>query len=208
MSVCILLVPATRKHTADLSERKMTTYGGQGIVKPGVDPVHHAIVYAGKMAPDPSPEECKRGKMRTSIRVLLDRKGDRLYPLERIDFGRIYTFEHNVRAKAIGWIHPKSHRQFDIERAAVYESIHSVSQINASTGGKDATPPGEEDSRNTETSDAEDSIRERGLHHDWSDYGGRVSTDVHQGTHRKPSILAQNKGTQRMHLQQGREEKK
>jgi hypothetical protein len=81
------------------------TYGGQGCGKNGVLKWQHAIIYTGRREPAPQDsEKPSEGEysMMTSIRVRPATKQGKLDPLSRINFGKIYTVEHNVKAFDFG----------------------------------------------------------------------------------------------------------
>jgi hypothetical protein len=76
------------------------TYGRQGVAKPGVIKCHHAVVYTSRKEPAPQKNEApKRGEkgLLTSIRVKANSRQEKLDPLSRINFSKIYTVEHNVK---------------------------------------------------------------------------------------------------------------
>lgn len=100
----------------------IVTYQGKGVKKDAAKD-EHAIVYTTKAAPQPSAEERpKRGEkpMRTPIRVQPDERGDKLLDMCRIDYGRVYTVEHNIKAMAFGWIHDASRKDFHFDFLNVF----------------------------------------------------------------------------------------
>lgn len=58
--------------------------------------------------------------MRTAIRVQTDEKGDKLAEKSRIDYGRVYTVEHNIKAMAFGWVHEQSRKDFQFDFLNVF----------------------------------------------------------------------------------------
>lgn len=90
----------------------IVTYGRRGVTKPGVTKSEHGIIYTGRTAPDPMPEEAPaRGEqpMRPDpICVNTDNREDKLDQLSRIDYGKVYTIEHNVKVQAFGEVRSKS----------------------------------------------------------------------------------------------------
>ncbi|GAB7325640.1 hypothetical protein MBLNU13_g09620t1 [Cladosporium sp. NU13] len=75
------------------------TYSGRGDVKPGIDSREHCAVYAGGTPP------VNRGTslgLLPSIRVDPDDRRAILETASLINFGRVYTIEHNVKVKAFG----------------------------------------------------------------------------------------------------------
>jgi len=88
----------------------ISTYGNQATLKPGVDPNKHAIIY---YAHDPKPAPL-RGERLTKTAFEVDAPKDssskRLTPESRLNFGKIYTVEHNIKVENLGMI-AKKHMQ-------------------------------------------------------------------------------------------------
>jgi hypothetical protein len=87
------------------------TYGKQGCAKPGVLKWQHAIIYTGKDEPAAQPgEQPRQGEysMMQGIRVAPRSRQDKLDPLSRINFAKIYTVEHNVKVYDFGDVHEDS----------------------------------------------------------------------------------------------------
>lgn len=79
------------------------TYGGQGATKAGVRASDHAIVHdANESEPDAAPGELL-GKY--ALRIVLEVEGETLDPMSRIDFGKVYTVQHNIKVMNVGRIH-------------------------------------------------------------------------------------------------------
>ncbi|OQN96401.1 hypothetical protein B0A48_17653 [Cryoendolithus antarcticus] len=99
----------------------ITTYNGRGVSKPGVIKSDHAIVYTGRTCPHPRPEEYparREAPMRPeSICVDPDDKSTKLDSMSRLDFGKVDTIQHYVKAKSFGKVNERSLRpllhQFD-----------------------------------------------------------------------------------------------
>lgn len=75
------------------------TYTGQGIAKGSTVARHHAIIYSGKSEPEPSKMEknvLKKTRMLRAIRVRPRTRSEKLDPMSRINFGKIYTIEQYV----------------------------------------------------------------------------------------------------------------
>ncbi|KAI9809998.1 MAG: hypothetical protein M1827_006765 [Pycnora praestabilis] len=81
------------------------TYGKQGATKPGLTVEDHAIIYTGRKSPSPVLGEEAIDK--EPIKVTAD-QGMELEALSRINFGKIYTVEHNVKVKNVGTVHATS----------------------------------------------------------------------------------------------------
>ena len=82
------------------------------MAKSGVNKSEHAIIYTGKTAPSAQPSERPKpgvaGLLKTSIRVDPDDIGEKLDPMSRIDFGRVFNIEHNVKVRSLGKVHAAS----------------------------------------------------------------------------------------------------
>ncbi|KAG4429996.1 hypothetical protein IFR05_014521 [Cadophora sp. M221] len=80
------------------------TYGGQGALKSDVRSQDHAVVYSSREAePKPLPyENITTG----GFAVVLEEPGETIAPMSRIDFGKIYTVEHNLKILRVGRVHP------------------------------------------------------------------------------------------------------
>ncbi|KAI9874205.1 MAG: hypothetical protein M1830_010077, partial [Pleopsidium flavum] len=80
----------------------ITTYGGRATTKPGVDPKEHAIIYSGNEIP--SKLEGERGLNKDALRVQLVDMSQKLDPRSRVNFGRTFTIQHNVKVKEVGML--------------------------------------------------------------------------------------------------------
>ena len=85
---------------------QIMTYGRRGVAKAAVVKSEHAIVHSGKIPPtalaDEEPKRGELGMLPGAIRVDLDTHGDKLDPMSRVNFGRLYTIEHNLKVRSIG----------------------------------------------------------------------------------------------------------
>jgi len=78
------------------------TYGGQGTLKKGVHARHHAVIYTEK------PHVMSKEKLtKKPIRMDPYSKRDKLDQASRINYGKLYTVEHNVKVSFIGQIAKK-----------------------------------------------------------------------------------------------------
>jgi hypothetical protein len=84
----------------------IATYQGQGVAKSGVIKSQHAIAFIGKTEPNAksneAPKNTDSGPMLPGIRIIPNRKVDKVDPMARIDFARTYTVEHNVKVYDFG----------------------------------------------------------------------------------------------------------
>lgn len=90
----------------------ITSYGEQGVSKPGVKKSDHCIAYTGRVAPLPLHEEAPKpgesGMQPFPIRIDPDELGARLDEASRIDFSRPRTVDHYNLVKNFGKVHPDS----------------------------------------------------------------------------------------------------
>jgi hypothetical protein len=86
--------------------RPISTYGGQGTAKKGVDPSAHAIIYMSDTTPSRLPSET--GMTKKPLRVDPAGADQKLDAMSRVSFARIHTVEHNVKVMEVGRISPSS----------------------------------------------------------------------------------------------------
>ncbi|OQO07342.1 hypothetical protein B0A48_07039 [Cryoendolithus antarcticus] len=133
-----------RQATAHCICVRIISYSGQGVSKKGVNKSEHAIIYDGNGTPNPMPGEEPEGleqpMQAIAIRILSDRSDFRLAPASRLDFGRIYTVEYNVKAKATGTVHATSMQPLIKQFKTVFlqglldvESHINVAEFNGNT---------------------------------------------------------------------------
>ncbi|KAK4623991.1 hypothetical protein CLAFUW4_05682 [Fulvia fulva] len=121
----------------------IATYGSQGVGKPGVKKSEHAIIHTGRDAPSPQASEAPaRGAgespMRSMpIRVVPDDPRELLDPLSRIDFGKIHTVQHNIKARPMGMVHPSSMNALTSQ----FDSVWASSGRASSSRTAAAAPP-------------------------------------------------------------------
>ncbi len=82
------------------------TYGGQGTLKYGADPEDHAVVYTSK----PQYIEGEDRIIKKPVRIELKDPKEKLDPTSRLNYGKIYTVEHNVKVFFIGQV-ARNHEQ-------------------------------------------------------------------------------------------------
>jgi hypothetical protein len=93
----------------------IATYGGRGVLKSGLtiaEVAAHAIVYMKGNLPEPLPEELRRGLNLDPICIIPSSPDQKLHPASRINFGKLYSVEHNVKAMNIGTVDPGSMPRF------------------------------------------------------------------------------------------------
>ncbi|KAF2453988.1 hypothetical protein BDY21DRAFT_116516 [Lineolata rhizophorae] len=88
------------------------TYSRKGVAKPTVKKNDHAIIYTGKKCPVPTrdekPSQGEKGMRPYAIRVEPRDPSYSMDPLSRINFGKVYTLEHNVKVYDFGKVHKDS----------------------------------------------------------------------------------------------------
>ncbi len=82
--------------------RPITTYGGRGATKRGIRVGDHAIIYTGDEIPDILAGE--EGLTKDALQVIEGSPENLLDPLSRVNFGKVYTVEHNVKVKNVGLV--------------------------------------------------------------------------------------------------------
>ena len=84
----------------------ITTYGGRGVAKPGVDQSAHTIVYTGDTPPPKLAGETKMNKEPICIQPVSP--AEKLDPRSRINLGKVHPINHNVKVKDVGFVDPRS----------------------------------------------------------------------------------------------------
>ena len=79
----------------------LLTYQGKATRKHGVNPDDHAAVFAENSKPRFLPGENLR---KSPLKIIIEDPREKIDPLTRINFSKIYTVEHNVKALKIGRI--------------------------------------------------------------------------------------------------------
>lgn len=80
------------------------------MLKPGVHPEDHAVVYSSKKE-GPYLLEREEGLMSKSpIRIEVTSEAHKLDPLSRLNYAKLYTVEHNVKVFFIGQVARKYER--------------------------------------------------------------------------------------------------
>ena len=83
---------------------QISTYGGRATTKKGLNQSEHTIVYTGEQAPTRLPGETKL--VLHPVNVIPVNQEMRLDPLSRLNCGKTYPVEHNVKVKEIGMVNP------------------------------------------------------------------------------------------------------
>ncbi|KAF2104189.1 hypothetical protein NA57DRAFT_70406 [Rhizodiscina lignyota] len=99
------------------------TYEGKGVGKPSVVKSHHGIIHTSSKPPKPAPEEkVSAGEegMQPPIKVTPRSKGDKMDPMSRINYNKIYPVEHNVKVYDFGTVAKESKTQFVLNFKEVF----------------------------------------------------------------------------------------
>jgi hypothetical protein len=90
----------------------VATYGKQGVGKPGVVKSEHCVIYTGSQPPQISQQEIpsmEEGAMRTpALKLDPSDPTEKLDPMSRVDFGKVYTIAHAVMVKSLGSLGSRS----------------------------------------------------------------------------------------------------
>jgi hypothetical protein len=85
----------------------ISTYGGRGATKPGINAAQHAIIYSSGTPPERFVEE--HNILPNPIEVIKSRPEERpLDPYSRVNLGKCYTVEYNVQVRNLGLVAPAS----------------------------------------------------------------------------------------------------
>ncbi|KAF4626150.1 hypothetical protein G7Y89_g12011 [Cudoniella acicularis] len=83
----------------------VTTYGGRGYKKSGIELNEHSQIYSHKC-----PKEVQ-GMKKKPLKVILSKTGDSLEDTSLINYGRIYTVESNVKVLDVGVLDEESQKR-------------------------------------------------------------------------------------------------
>ncbi|PPJ54379.1 hypothetical protein CBER1_07754 [Cercospora berteroae] len=115
------------------------SYKGMGADVPKRRIQDHGIAYMGAQAPQPLESEVI---MPTPVRIIPDDPTERLPSTSRIDYGKIYTIETNVKCGAVGMVHEASLR-------ALQHQLNEVLRRGYPSGGLVGIPEEEEAGANS-----------------------------------------------------------
>lgn len=83
-------------------KRPISTNGGRGAAKRGLRQEEHTIIHTSESPPQRLPEEIYLNKR--SIRVMPVNPTEKLDPISRVNLGKSYPVEHNVKVCLVGQI--------------------------------------------------------------------------------------------------------
>jgi len=79
----------------------LNTHNRQGALKMGLRKQDYAAVFAEGSRPVLDPME---GIVRTSFPIIVENENETIDPMSRLNFGRVYTVEHNIKVAKVGRI--------------------------------------------------------------------------------------------------------
>jgi hypothetical protein len=79
----------------------LNTHNRQGALKTGLRKQDYAAVFAEGSQPVLDPME---GIVRTSLPIIVENENETIDPMSRLNFGRVYTVEHNIKVAKVGRI--------------------------------------------------------------------------------------------------------
>lgn len=83
-------------------DRPISTNGGKGAAKKGLRQEEHTIVYTSTEVPRKLPSETHLHKQ--PIKIDIVNPSEKLDPLSRLNLGKLYPVEHNVRVCEVGQV--------------------------------------------------------------------------------------------------------
>ncbi|KAL9115305.1 MAG: hypothetical protein Q9187_007317 [Circinaria calcarea] len=81
---------------------QISTHGGRGVARKGLNQEEHCIVYTSSKPPKKLEGETKMRKDPIHVRAISS--SEKLDPLSRVNFSKVYPVEHNIKIKEIGLI--------------------------------------------------------------------------------------------------------
>lgn len=84
------------------ANRQISTNGGKGAAKTGLKQGEHTIAYTTAVAPDLLSEEIHITK--DPIQIIPVSQTEKLDPKSRINLGKVYPVEHNVKVCEVGMV--------------------------------------------------------------------------------------------------------
>lgn len=88
----------------------ISTYGGRGVAKRSVDPDTHAVLYLRGTQPAQGSDEPRMIKQ--PLEVVVESRDETMNPMSRLNFGKIYTVDHDVKVLPVGRVTSRSMMRF------------------------------------------------------------------------------------------------
>jgi len=80
----------------------ISTYGDQGVLKPGCNASEHTIVYLNGTQPTYLRGEWEKGMHKEPIQIEPAEPGEQMRPASRVRLGKVHSIEWNVKVREIG----------------------------------------------------------------------------------------------------------
>ncbi|KAM5432206.1 hypothetical protein McanCB21832_005218 [Microsporum canis] len=93
-----------------LSSRAINTYGERGLLKRGIDLNTHAAVYM--RGSEPAPNDPTRVPGLPPIMINPYSPREQLHSKSYLNFGKVFTVDHNIKVKPVGHVSEESMRTF------------------------------------------------------------------------------------------------
>jgi len=110
----------------------INSYGGYGVAKPGIKKSDHGILSSGKHIALPLPSEKPRrheASMRPkAVLIDIDDPTNKLHPISRINYSKVYTVEHNTKVRGIGMTQRSSMQALIFQFRAVWDEQLTVNE--------------------------------------------------------------------------------
>jgi hypothetical protein len=130
----------------------LLTYTGLGTTKPGVNPKDHAAVFTGHKA-QLAPGEAEIG-LRPALRVIPNNPKEKLDPMTRLNYAKLYTVEYNVNLRFIGRVDEQSMPDLVYDYNEVHKLVWEPSQQPSSEETRESasiSPPLDYSAQNLDT---------------------------------------------------------
>jgi hypothetical protein len=115
--------------------RPILTYGGRGLLKPGAHPEDHAVIYSSESG-GPYLQDGEQIGMK-AVEVKIKDQSNKLDPLSRLNYAKLFTIEHNVKVFWIG----RLAKEYEQQVVTDYRCIHPpladrpyINEYNDSSG--------------------------------------------------------------------------
>jgi len=100
------------------------------VLKPGVHSEDHAVVYSSRKEGPYLLEGEKRLMSKLPIRIEVTSEAEKLDPLSRLNYAKLYTVEHNVKVFFIGQVARKYERDLIIAYNEAHPQLEPGPQVH------------------------------------------------------------------------------